>query len=331
MSDMSERWTFHGGRLSEARSVYGDGAEPWLDLSTGINPHCWPGVRDLPIDWRALPDERSLIELEAAAAACFSVHPDHLCALPGTEIGLRLLGDVLPGKAFHLTPSYRTHAEMFIDSTPITFDELENASGGTVILANPNNPDGRTIMPDFLADRLGRLSASSGWLVVDEAFADAVPEASLATQVRDNQRLILFRSFGKFFGLPGVRLGFVLGPRSLIARFRAKLGSWRVSAAALAIGTAAYRHWDWITDMRQTLHADAAALDAVLARHGFMAIGDCPLFRLIQTEQAAVLFDNLARHAILTRPFDYNSRWLRLGLPGSDQALARSDQALRDG
>src|SRR3546814_19524510 len=84
-------------------------------------------------------------------------------------------------------------------------------------------------------------------------------------------------------------------------------------------------------DMRQTLHADAAALDAVLARHGFMAIGDCPLFRLIQTEQAAVLFDNLARHAILTRPFAYNSRWLRLGLPGSDQALARLDQALRDG
>src|SRR3546814_13224603 len=83
--------------------------------------------------------------------------------------------------------------------------------------------------------------------------------------------------------------------------------------------------------MRQTLHADAAALDAVLARHGFMAIGDCPLFRLIQNEQAAVLFDNLARHAIPTRPFDYNSRWLRLGLPASDQAHARLDQALRDG
>src|SRR3546814_11363126 len=116
---------------------------------------------------------------------------------------------------------------MFFDSTPITFDELENASGGTVILANPNNPDGRTIMPDFLADRLGRLSASSGWLVVDEAFADAVPEASLATQVRDNQRLILFRSFGKFFGLPGVRLGFVLGPRSLIARFQIGRASCR--------------------------------------------------------------------------------------------------------
>src|SRR3546814_12080479 len=100
MSDMSERWTFHGGRLSEARSVYGDGAEPWLDLSTSINPHCWPGVRDLPIDWRALPDERSLIELEAAAAACFSVHPYYLCALPGTELGLRLLGDVQIGRAW---------------------------------------------------------------------------------------------------------------------------------------------------------------------------------------------------------------------------------------
>src|SRR3546814_18159444 len=117
-----------------------------------------------------------------------------------------------------------------------------------------------------------------------------------------------------------------LGPRSLIARFRAKLGSWRVSAAALAIGTAAYRPWDWITDMRQTLHADAAALDAVLARHGFMAIGDCPLFRLIQTEQAAVLFDNLARHALLTRHLRIIMRGHRLGLLGNSQVIYRLDQ-----
>src|SRR3546814_18490902 len=120
-------------------------------------------------------------------------------------------------------------------------------------------------MPDFLADRLGRLSASSGWLVVDEAFADAVPEASLATQVRDTQRLILFRSFGKFFGLPGVRLGFVLGHRSLLARFRAKLRRWRVSGAALTIGPAASRHCDWITDIRLTLLPDSAPFVAVLA------------------------------------------------------------------
>src|SRR3546814_12020737 len=143
--------------------------------------------------------------------------------------------------------------------------------------------------------------------------------------------MFLVRSLGKFFGLPGVRLGFGLGRRSLIARVRAKLGSGRVAAAALAIGTAAYRHWDWITDMRQTLHADAAALDAVLARHGFMAIGDCPLFRLNPPPHAAVLFANLPRHAILTRPFASNSRWLSLDLPGRDNALARLDPVSRAG
>lgn len=328
---MSPLWTFHGGRLSEARAFYGDAGGPWLDLSTGINPHGWPVDRLAAFDWHALPDVQGLADLEAVAARYFGVDPSHVCALPGTEIGLRLLGDLLPGRAVHVEPCYRTHAEIFPGSAAVTRHDLTTLSARNLVLANPNNPDGRIVSPATLEALLARLAASSGWLAVDEAFADTCPDISVARLVSDDRPLVLFRSFGKFFGLAGVRLGFVIAPRPLIARYRAKLGSWPISSAAIAIGTAALADARWISGMRRQLDAEAKALDTVLSRHGLTPIGECPLFRLIETQDAAALFDRLARQAILTRPFDHHPGWLRIGLPGSDAALARLDRALAHG
>lgn len=324
-------WTFHGGRLEQAKAHFGHADAPWLDLSTGINPHAWPGVSDLSIDWRSLPDVQALEALEATAARHFGVDPAHICAVPGTEVGLRMLGDCLPGPAVHVVPSYRTHGEMVMDSRPIAITDVATIAGSTIILANPNNPDGRVIAAQALVGTLQQISAASGWLVIDEAFADATPDISLASQISDDQPLVIFRSFGKFFGLAGVRLGFVLGPRSLIARFRAKLGSWPLSSAAIAIGAAAYRDERWIEGMRKTLPIQASALSDMLERHGAKVIGTCPLFRLIEVENATDLFERLARRAILTRPFDHDPIWLRIGLPDSGEALARLDDALNHG
>lgn len=324
-------FSFHGGRLADAQAHFGMGNAPWIDLSTGINPQGWPGVGNLAIDWQALPDPGALGDLEAAAAACFGTDPAHVCAVPGTEIGLRMLGDILPGPAIHARSSYRTHGEMIPHSRPVDLCDLTEAEAATVVLANPHNPDGRITPPATLLGWLEARRSGASWLVVDEAFADASPEISLAAHVHDGQRLIVFRSFGKFFGLAGVRLGFVLGPRTLIAQYRQRLGSWPLSAAALAIGTAAYRDANWIASMRIALREKASALDAVLARRGLRAMGACPLYRLIETADAAALFGRLARQAILTRPFDYDPRWLRLGLPANHEALDRLDQALADG
>jgi cobalamin biosynthetic protein CobC len=324
MSEDIRAWSFHGGRLRVAQAAYPDATGPWIDLSTGINPQPWRGVADLAIDWQRLPDEAALGRLEAAAADFFGVDPDHVCALPGTEIGLRLVGEMLPGPVAHVAPGYRTHAEIAAGSAPIAAGAI-GAAASALILANPNNPDGRVTPAAVLLDRLDH---SPNWLLVDEAFADALPEASIAGAVRDDRRLIVFRSFGKFFGLAGVRLGFAIGPRDLIGRLRTRIGSWPVSAAALAIGTAAYRDREWIAAMRTSLQSQAAALDALLARHGLTVRGACPLFRLIETGNAVALFHKLAGHAILTRPFDYDPHWLRLGLPDGATALARLDAAL---
>lgn len=329
-SPVSSAWTGHGGRLEAACKFFGDSGEPWLDLSTGINPHAWPGA-GIAIDWRALPDEGALRELERVAADHFGVDPACLSALPGTEVGLRMLGRILPGPARHVWPSYRTHGEMFGASAACPAQELEHATSGITILANPNNPDGHVVSADRLVAHLDRVRAGKGWLVVDEAFVDANPENSLSRRIGDTAPLVIFRSFGKFFGLAGLRLGFVLGPRALIAEFRALLGAWPISAAAIAIGTAAYGDAAWIAAMRHRLAEDAAGLDTVLHAQGYRPTGACPLFRLIETEDAGALFERLARRAILTRPFDYDPRWLRIGLPGSDAALARLALALADG
>ena len=322
-------WTHHGGRLAEARAAFGDTGAAWLDLSTGINPHAWPGAGGLAIDWARLPDAGDLRALEAAAAEYFGVDHAYVAALPGTEIGLRLLGTVLPGPARHLAPTYRTHAEMFAGSAPI--DALSAASDGAVIVANPNNPDGRTRSAQDLLATHDRLRARGGWLVVDEAFADAGRTESVAPYVAEDARLIVFRSFGKFFGLAGVRLGFMIAPRPVIAQVRALLGAWPVSAAAIAIGTGAYGDSGWIAAMRERLALEAADLDAMLLRRGLTPVGACPLFRLVDVSDANATFARLARQAILTRPFDYDPRWLRFGLPGSAAALDRLERALADG
>ena len=326
---MTARWTWHGGGVSAASAHFGGAPETWLDLSTGINPHAWEGANHVAIDWRNLPDERGLAMLEAAAAAHFGVDPDRLCAVPGTEVGLRMIGAMVDGPVRHAVPSYRTHGEMVDGSRPVDQSRLADADGATLILANPNNPDGIVHDPDSLLALLDQ--RGNGWLIVDEAFVDAVPAASLASRVDDDRRITLFRSFGKYFGLAGVRLGFVIGPRVIIGRLRERLGAWPVSAAAIAIGTAAYRDGDWIAAMQDRLLAEAALLDAMLLRHGYRATGDCPLFRLIDGIDAHALFERLAQQAILTRPFDARPDWLRLGLPADQAACDRLEAALQHG
>lgn len=322
-------WTWHGGALEAARRHFGEDGAPWIDLSTGINPRPWSGIDGVAIDWRRLPEQDVLAGLEAAAAGVFGIDPAQVCAVPGSEIGLRLAGRLIGGNACHVAPTYGTHGAMFGESRAVGWADAGDCDGA-LIVANPNNPDGRIIPPEQLLALFGRRGGAR-WLLVDEAFADCDPSISVAPHVRGDRLLVVFRSFGKFFGLAGLRLGFVLGPAALLAELRVLLGAWPVSAAAATIGTEAYRDTDWIAATRQALRTSAAELDRVLARHGYSPRGGCPLFRLVETADADGLFRRLARAAILTRPFADQPGWLRLGLPADAEALARLDAALPDG
>lgn len=317
--------------MSAARQAYPHAPLPWIDLSTGINPFGWPDADKVVIDWRALPDEAGLERLEETAAAFFGAGPGFVAALPGSEQGLRMLAHLGLGDGVHVGPGYASHTAAFDIAIELSALPQAVERGKTILLANPNNPDGRMIEPARLLAMAERLATTGGWLIVDEAFADIDPTLSVAPHVREGLPLLVLRSFGKFFGLAGLRLGFAVGPEAIMERVRHKSGSWPVSSAAQAIGAAAYGDAAWIAQTRARLPREAARLDALLLHYGLTPVGGSPLFRLIDTPMAPALFKRLARAGILTRPFANNERWLRIGLPESDAAYARLAEVLADG
>lgn len=323
--------TIHGGRIDAAALRYPAAPLPWLDLSTGINPNGYDPAALALADPYVLPSPSRLAALEDAAAAAFGMTRGAIAAVPGSEIGLRLLATLgLPSPTCIIAPSYGSHAAAFPGAAAVAADALWQADWRSALLANPNNPDGRCIAPETLLARV-RSRAGDGWLVIDEAFADCVAGASVLPLLREDDRVLVLRSFGKFYGLAGVRLGFVCGPEAMVAQYRERLGSWPVSSAAIELGIPAYRDGAWQAATRRDLGEAAGALDRVLRRHGLTPRGACPLFRLVETPAAPGLFERLAAAGILTRPFDYAPDWLRIGLPGSADALARLDRALGGG
>jgi cobalamin biosynthetic protein CobC len=308
----------HGGRLGAAARHFPQAPRPWSDLSTGISP--WPYPVELPSqsDWSRLPEPEALARLEAAAAAAFGApDPEEVVAVPGSDLAIRLIPQLLgPKQAHYLAPIYSGYRAAWPDACPVTHDRKDEAE--LLILANPNNPDGRTIDPESLR-------ALPGQLIVDEAFADASPDISLAP---NRWGAIVLRSFGKFFGLAGLRLGFVLADRPLAHRLRALLGDWPVSAPAIGIATAAYEDSDWQAAQRARLYDASGRLDALLLSAGLVIAGGTPLFRLARTEGAPGLFQHLAEAGILVRPFAEDATALRFGLPGDELHWQRLERAL---
>lgn len=330
----AELLALHGGQLSVARAAFPGVIEPWIDLSTGINPQAYP-VGDLAADvWQRLPDPANLAALEAAARACYRAEPKvPVVAAPGTQALIQLLPRLRPARlVVVLGFGYQEHPDTWRAAgadvrVAEDLDALETADVAVVV--NPNNPDGRHIAPTDLIHLAARMSGRGGTLVVDEAFAEAgTPDASLVPRLGAENVLVL-RSFGKFFGLAGLRLGFAIGAPALCAELQRALGPWAVPGPAIAIGRRALADTDWQLATHRRLAAEAARLDDLLASAGFTVRGGTTLFRLAEHPGAAELFTRLGRAGILVRPFRQKPKWLRFGLPGDESAWVRLARALR--
>jgi cobalamin biosynthetic protein CobC len=326
----------HGGRLHAARLCFPDAPLPWLDLSTGINPNAYP-YEPTDVNYNALPDPARLQALLNSAATAFGLaHPSLLTAVPGSDSGLRALAFLLGKRRVALAePTYSSHrlAWSAIGADIIAFDCARHdfPDADVFIIVNPNNPTGTHFSRDVLMNLATRQYQKGGYLIVDEAFVDCIDGLSLGDYIADvgpGSALILLRSFGKFYGLAGVRLGFIAASRNLINRLHIIFGDWPVSVAAIAVGIKAYQDHNWQRAMRTELTARAAKLDQVLEQAQLNPIGGTPLFRLGKSNQALQIFTHLAQHGILTRPFADNPTWLRFGLP-KDNDFDRVKHALR--
>lgn len=306
----------HGGNLDQAMQRFGGHAEDWIDLSTGINRHPYPVGEIESHFWTDLPSRSDLESLHQAARRAYGTDAPIL-AMAGAQAAIQLLPRLAPqGRAHILAPTYNEYAGVLSvagwDVAGVsTLDALAGADIAVVV--NPNNPDGRS----YGKKELLALLPHVGRLIIDESFADPMPELSLAAEAGRSGLLIL-RSFGKFYGLAGLRLGFVLGGEEDITALSGMIGPWPVSGAAIAIGRRALLDGEWARRTVDRLKRDCERLDATVKSQGWNLVGGTSLFRLYETEDARTAQARLAGAHIWSRIFEQQPRWLRLGLPGSE-------------
>lgn len=316
----------HGGDLDRAMREFGAG--DWLDLSTGINPVPYP-VPDLPDHaWTKLPTRAEIAALEAVATQLYATRGS-VVALGGAQAAIQLVPRLLqPGRACVVGPTYNEHAAALHAQgwdVSMVMDLADGAGADLLTVVNPNNPDGRTWSQQALLE----VREKVGLLIVDESFADTEVGLSVAPTIDpDEDRVVVLRSFGKFFGLAGLRLGFAITGKKRDDQLRSLSGPWAVSGLAIAVGCSALADAHWQAETRDRLRTDAARLDFLAEQSEWHLIGGTPLFRTYETPNAREVQTLLAQHHIWSRIFPYSKTWVRLGLPGTEAGWAQLANAI---
>lgn len=319
----------HGGKLREAAQCYG--RTDWLDLSTGLNPNGYPAPTLAPDAWHRLPEYDPA--LLAAAQHCYRA--PRMLAVAGTQAAIQALPRLRARSCVVVaSPSYAEHLHHWSQhghcTSAVPYSELAAAvaTADVLVVCNPNNPTGETVPRPALLEWATALGARGGWLVVDEAFADTDSTHSVA-DVSQSPGLIVLRSVGKFFGLAGLRLGFVAAHEDILSPLADMLGPWAVSGPAQQIARAALEDGLWQRATQESLHVGGARLHALLASHGIASRGTA-LFQWWPEPRAEAFHDHMARRGIWVRLFREAARGIRLGLPPDEAGWRRLELALNE-
>jgi|SRR5450830_40508 len=317
----------HGGNLREAARLYG--RDDWIDLSAGLNPAWYPAPPLADDAWHRLPEPDPAL----AAAACAYYGAPHMLAVAGTQAAIQALPRLRsPSVVVIAALSYAEHFHHWSQhghvATQVPYHDLAGTvhDADVLVVCNPNNPTGATVPRAQLLEWADLLHRRGGWLVVDEAFGDTDGINSVA-DCAGRPGLIVLRSVGKFFGLAGVRLGFVAAQPALLAVLDELLGPWQVSGPAQQIGKAALLDRAWHASTQERLRLAGRRLRELLASHGIESSGTA-LFQWWQEAHPEAFHEHMARRGIWVRLFRDGPRGIRLGLPPHQEAWSRLDEAL---
>ncbi|GEO97646.1 threonine-phosphate decarboxylase CobD [Methylobacterium haplocladii] len=332
MGERAPPGTFHGGDLDAARNLFPNAPEPWLDLSTGINPVPYPLPTFEASAFQRLPSAFDLLALKRAAATAYGAPgPEHVAAAPGSQILIETLPRLRSASRVAVVePTYAEHAMAWrrAGHAVETVAEVPTAERfDVVVVVSPNNPDGRIHAADVLVRSASTLAAKGGLLVVDEAFADLEDEGTAGAEFGPSA--VRLRSFGKTYGLAGLRLGFALTEPALARRIEAALGPWAVSGPAIAAGLAALPDTAWLGEAAAARARDAARLDRMILRGGGRIVGGTVLFRTATFADGPSLFRRLGEAGIYVRRFPERPAQLRFGLPPDKATWCRLSRVLK--
>lgn len=322
----------HGGNLHRAIAKYQIPADQWLDLSTGISPWSYP-IPELPESvWNQLP--APLNDMLEAAANYYQTQTDNLVATPGSQIPIRLLPHffkastiAIPAIGYQehkLSWALAGHHVQLYHSITELFELAESNKVEHIVVINPNNPTGELFERAQLEQLL---SLITGQLIVDEAFMDICQNTQQTTMVNsDSDRVVVFKSVGKFFGLAGLRVGFVACHKSLAEQLNLMLQPWSISYASQTIAALALNDAAWQQQQRDRIAEQSTrfikllkpALEHLINEHKLQSRS---LFTTVFAEQACIenLHHRLAEQGVWTRLFNKDDPqvWLRFSLPKS--------------
>jgi cobalamin biosynthetic protein CobC len=333
-SDDANELRYHGGNINAARRLFPHAPEPWIDLSTGLNLAPYPVDGIASSAWVRLPEPAEIAALEAVAGAAYGANPSAgIVAASGAQALIQWLPRLFPARRVGvLGMTYGEHEACWraagaAVTVVAALSDLAGFDAGVVV--NPNNPDGRLSARDDLTKVAADLFRRGGRLIVDEAFMDVMGRQSSLVPLLPVAGAMVLRSFGKVYGLAGLRLGFAAGAPDDCALLRGAIGPWAVSGPAIEIGRRALADDAWLTRTIDRLRQEAVRLKELLQAAGFEIVGGTPLYLLVRHEHASTRFDRLCRAGILARPFQDDSSWLRFGIPQAPAAWARLETALR--
>ena len=323
----------HGGALDQVRQQFSGAPEPWVDLSTGINPWPYPMPDISPESVEHLPTSRMMHTCQKAMSEAFEVPFSSLLLCPGSELAIRLLPSFLDvTRVAVVSPTYGDHLSTWSNAGV----EIVHTNDFTtlcdsidaIVICNPNNPDGRQWSPGRLEAIRKVMAERGGWLIVDEAYADLQPQLSMSAYA-GAPGLIILRSFGKFFGLAGLRLGALIAPDAVLETATKILGVWPVSGPALEAGIKAYSDQSWQIEMRIKLQRARQTLEEGLETIGITQVSGTDLFRFVRVQSAHQVWSRLCSQGVYVRRFDWSNDHLRIGLPKTDEAGVRLIAALK--
>ena len=325
----------HGGNLAAAAKQYDIPLENWLDLSTGINPDNYP-IADIPTAvWQKLPlEDDGLIEAACAYYGCQFALPT-----AGSQAALQVLPQLRAASKVAMPKlMYQEHANAWQTHghEVIKFDFFPDENiieqADVLLLCNPNNPTATKFSAAELLGWHAALAARGGWLIVDEAFMDVTPERSIAKYTH-LEGLFVLRSLGKFFGLAGARVGFLLAETHMLKQMQEAIGPWSITGPSRLIAKQAISDKAWQEKTRVQLAEKSHKLATLLTKYNLTPMSGTALFQFLPTKEALALQHHLAQQGIWVRLFSdtpgLSARAaLRFGLP-PDDGWERLESALK--
>ena len=322
----------HGGDLATVVKLYHIPKGLWLDLSTGIAPVGYP-VPALPAEvWRRLPVRNGSF-FEAAQSY---YQADALRAVGGSQQAIQALPQYRrqlkkeSGVVWVPLQGYKEHQNAWLTAgfTIKHYVKLPHTSElsaqDVVVIINPNNPTGAVQPLDSISKLHERLVELDGWLIVDEAFGDAVSGFDSTVPLTCDKHCFVLRSMGKFFGLAGLRIGFVIAHEQHLALLDNFIGPWPVNGPALFIAEEALKDTRWQQKQQTALKQTSVYLHDLLKENLAVETVGTNLFRTAYLQDAKALHHHLCSYGIYTRLTDEKDA-IRFGLPNcNDMARLKS-------